>query len=90
MLMNLALRGIFKVAKRYIEREEMRHKNFSQKYRCCKNGQTAFEYLILLAVVLSIVLIGFNRYLPRTRGAANIFFDKTYNGIVGNPPGTLQ
>ncbi|HPN88980.1 MAG TPA: class III signal peptide-containing protein [Candidatus Omnitrophota bacterium] len=64
-------------------------KNFFN-LRFFKNGQTAFEYILLLAVVLSIVLIGFNKYLPRTHSAANVFFDKTYNGIVGNPPGTLN
>ena len=87
--MSFDLRGIFK-ARKILKKVEMKNKEFFHKTTSYNNGQTAFEYLLLLAIVLSIVLIGFNKYLPKTRSAANIFFDKTYNGIVGNPPGTLQ
>lgn len=71
-------------------RKSMKSKKVFLEFTSCSNGQTAFEYLLLLAIVLSIVLIGFNKYLPKTHSAANVFFDKTYNGIVGSPPGTLQ
>ncbi len=47
-------------------------------------GQTAVEYLLLLAIVVIVVLIGFTRYLPRAREASEIFYNRMGTGIAGN------
>ena len=46
-------------------------------------AQTAIEYLLLLAVVVIIVLIGLKVYLPRTEFASEIYFNRVGVGIVG-------
>ncbi|MBF0522236.1 MAG: hypothetical protein HQL24_04175 [Candidatus Omnitrophica bacterium] len=55
-----------------------------------KKAQSAFEYMLLLAVVVCIVLVGLKTYVPRTTQAANIYFDKTVNGIMGDAPRNLD
>lgn len=50
-----------------------------------KRGQTAVEYLLSLGVVVVIVLIGLNTYLPRTRQAANQYLQRVGEGVVGEP-----
>jgi len=51
-----------------------------------KKGQTAVEYILLLAVVVAIVLIALPTQLPRVYNAANIFFDKAANSVFGDAP----
>ena len=49
-------------------------------------GQTALEYMILLGIVAAIVLVGFKIYLPKSRGASEIFFNTVSNALLGAPP----
>ena len=56
-----------------------------RKFSLNKNAQTAVEYLLLLAVVVSIVLVGLRTYLPRVYVASNEYFDKASKGIAGKP-----
>ncbi len=58
-------------------------KNASYKISS-KNAQTAVEYMLLLMVVMSVVLIGLKTYLPRIYGASNVYFDKATDAIMGN------
>ena len=48
-----------------------------------KRAQTAVEYMLLLAVVVSVVMISFKVHLPRVYSAANLYFDKASQGIAG-------
>ena len=50
-----------------------------------RKAQTAVEYMLLLAVVVSIVLIGFRTFLPRAQTAGNVYFQRTGSSILGNP-----
>lgn len=50
-----------------------------------KTGQSAIEYLLLVAVVVAVVLVGMRNYLPRTYLAANTFMNATSRGIMGPP-----
>ena len=49
-------------------------------------AQTALEYMLILAIVAAIVLVGFKVFLPRSRDAAFVFFNTVTNQIMGNPP----
>ena len=49
------------------------------------SGQTAIEYMLLLMVVVTLVLIGFPKYLPQTQEAANTYFNRVSLGVVGDP-----
>ena len=51
-----------------------------------RKAQTAIEYMLLLAVVVTIVLVGFRTWLPQTHDAANVYFDRVSVGILGKPP----
>ena len=48
-----------------------------------KNGQTAIEYLLVLAAATIIALVGFNTFLPRSQQQANEFFNKASRAIMG-------
>ncbi len=48
-------------------------------------GQSAVEYLLLLGVVVAIVLVGFQKYVPKTYNAANTYFNAVSNNIMGAP-----
>ncbi len=50
-----------------------------------KNGQTAIEYLLVLAAATTIALVGFNTFLPRTQQQTNEFFNKATRAIMGEP-----
>jgi len=50
-----------------------------------KKAQTAVEYLILMAAVVAVVLIGFKQYLPKVYDASNVFFNRAAVGIYGEP-----
>ncbi len=54
-----------------------------------KKAQTAIEYMLLLAVVVSVVLVGLKPYLRRVEGAGNIYFNRTVRGIMGPPSPNL-
>ena len=49
------------------------------------NGQAMVEYILLLAAVVAIVLVGFKTYLPRTYNASSVYFNKTQGAILGEP-----
>lgn len=51
-----------------------------------QNAQTAIEYMLLLAVVTAIVLVGFKHYVPKSRSATEEFYNKAAIGILGDPP----
>lgn len=50
-----------------------------------RNGQTMVEYMLLMAAVVAVVLVGFRIYLPRTYQAGNVYFNKTAGAILGKP-----
>lgn len=50
-----------------------------------RQGQTAVEYLLLLGIVVTVVLIGFSKYLPRAQQASNIYFQRVGEGVLGEP-----
>ena len=55
-----------------------------------KYGQTAVEYLILLATITVVVLIGFDEqrgFMVRTRNLAEVSFNETLRNVMGPPPG---
>jgi len=49
-------------------------------------AQTAIEYMLLLAAVVTIVLIGFRSYLPSFQTASNYYLNQVGIGILGEPP----
>ncbi len=51
-----------------------------------RRAQTAIEYLLLLAVVVAIVLVGFKYLVPQSRDASEEFYNKAAIGILGNAP----
>jgi len=51
-----------------------------------KVAQAAIEYVLLLAVVVAIVLLGLPAYIPRVNNAANVYFSSASNAILGPPP----
>jgi len=56
------------------------------KLKETRKAQTAIEYMLLLAVVVAIVLIGFRNWLPMTHAAANLYFNNVSQGILGMAP----
>jgi len=48
-------------------------------------AQTAVEYMLLLAAVVSIVLIGFKSYLPQLQLTSNYYFNQVGIGVLGEP-----
>jgi len=51
-----------------------------------RKGQTAIEYLLLIAIVVGIVLVSLPRYIPRIYNASNVYFDKASNALLGERP----
>lgn len=49
-----------------------------------KRAQTAIEYMLLLAAVVAIVLVGFKTYLPRVLESSNVYLNRAGVGILGN------
>lgn len=49
-------------------------------------GQTAVEYMLLLAAVVAIVLVGFRTYLPSFQETSNYYFNQVGIGVLGEPP----
>ncbi len=50
------------------------------------NAQTAIEYLLLFAIVATVVLIAFQNVLPRGYKAAGNYYNAVALGIMGPPP----
>jgi len=50
-----------------------------------KKAQTAVEYMLLLAAVVAIVLVGFKVYLPSINESTNVYFNRAAVGIYGEP-----
>ena len=49
-------------------------------------GQNAIEYLLLLALVVGIVLVGFRQHLPTVYNSANEYYNRASEYLVGEPP----
>jgi len=45
----------------------------------------AIEFMLLLMVVVTLVLISFKTEVPRARRSANRYFEQTMNAIIGKP-----
>jgi len=48
-------------------------------------AQTAIEYMLLLAAVVSIVLVGFKSYFPTLQLTSNNYFHRVGVGVLGEP-----
>lgn len=51
-----------------------------------KYGQTAVEYLILLATVMAVVLMAMNKDILDMQETGNIYVDRVTEGLIGPPP----
>ena len=51
-----------------------------------RTGQTAIEYMLLLATVVAIVLLALPTYIPRASNAANIYFYGAANAMLDVGP----
>lgn len=50
-----------------------------------KSAQTAVEYMLLLGVVVSIVMIGMKIFTPRVQSASEGLFNKQSRAVAGKP-----
>ena len=50
-----------------------------------KTSQTAVEYLLLLAVVVAVVLVGFRNFLPDSQRASERYYNEVTDGLMGDP-----
>lgn len=57
----------------------------AQQFNNTSRGQTAVEYMLLLAAVVSIVLVGFRTYLPSFQTTSNYYFNQVGIGVLGEP-----
>lgn len=55
-----------------------------------QNGQQALEYVLLLGIVVAIVLFGFRKYIPQTRTASELYYNKVAVGILGEKPNSAN
>ncbi len=51
-----------------------------------KKAQTALEYMLLLTVVMTVVLVGFRAYLQDAQEASNILYNRIAPAILGEAP----
>lgn len=51
-----------------------------------RQAQTAVEYMLLLAVAVTVVLVGFRTFLPKAQDKTGAFYEKAAKGIMGKPP----
>ena len=58
----------------------------NRKYGRNLIAQAMIEYMLLLAVVISIVLVGFKTYLPQSKNSSELFFNRVGVGIMGEAP----
>lgn len=49
-------------------------------------AQTALEFMLLLAIVAAIVLVGFRLFLPKSRVASEKYFNALGNQLTGPGP----
>ena len=49
-------------------------------------AQTIVEYLLLLAVVVAIILIGFKKFVPRAGSYSELYYNRVSLGIMGEAP----
>ena len=54
-----------------------------------EKAQTAIEYLLLLALVATIVIISFSNLLPRVKDSSSEYFVKAAGSIMGLPAGQV-
>ena len=54
-----------------------------ERYQLC--GQSTIEFLLIFGVVMAVVLVSFQRHLPRVSTAANSFFYDQVNALYGKP-----
>ena len=54
-----------------------------KKYKVITKGQTAVEYMMLLAIVMVVVLVGLKSFIPRVNRATNTYFNTVSNAIAG-------
>ena len=57
-----------------------------QKRRRSRRAQTAIEYMVLLGVMVTVVLVGFKVYLNKARIEAGNFFNAAAVGIMDDAP----
>jgi hypothetical protein len=57
-----------------------------KRQRFFPQGQAAVEYMLLMAMALVVVLLGFKTFFPRAQDSTNKLFDKQSFGIMGKPP----
>ena len=50
-----------------------------------QKAQVAIEYILLLAIVAIIVIIGLQKYLLRAHQASEVYFNRVGTGILGKP-----
>lgn len=55
-----------------------------------QKAQTALEFVLLLAIVAAITLVGFKAFLPKSRGASEKYFNIVGNAITGPSPSTFK
>lgn len=51
-----------------------------------RKGQTAVEYLVLLATVAAVTLVSMNSDILDMQETGNIYVDRVTEGLVGQPP----
>ncbi len=61
----------------------------AQVKRSSQKAQAAVEYMLLLAVVVSIVIVGFKKFMPRAYNSSETYYNNVSDGILGgiNPCG---
>jgi Flp pilus assembly pilin Flp len=55
-----------------------------------KRGQSAIEYMVLLAVVAAVVLIGLRTWLGTINETSGNYFNEVSEGIMDAPPPDLN
>lgn len=51
-----------------------------------RKAQAAVEYMLLLAMAVVVVILGFKTFFPKAQEATNRFYEKAAIGIMGKPP----
>ena len=49
-------------------------------------AQTIVEYLLLLAVVVAIILVGFKKFVPKAGMHSELYYNRVSLGIMGDAP----
>ncbi|MBF0385996.1 MAG: class III signal peptide-containing protein, partial [Candidatus Omnitrophica bacterium] len=56
---------------------------FENRNKIKRKAQAAVEYLLLLAVVVSVVMIGMKRYFPRAHTYTETYYNYSAMGVMG-------